>query len=55
MKTFTITDADAEKLAALVRENVEYRPDYFGSLAAAVLGQFEEQAECPEYGEERSQ
>ena len=40
MKTFTVTYADAEKLAELLRENAEYRPDYFGSLAAAVMGQF---------------
>lgn len=57
MKTFIVTDTDAEKLAELVRENVEYRPDYFGSLAAAVLGQLEQQAatQLPEWREECSQ
>lgn len=43
MKTFTVTDADAEKLAELVRENAEYRPDYFGSLAAAILWQLNQE------------
>ena len=54
LKTFTVTDTDAEKLAELLRENAEYRPDYFGSLASSVLEQLKQQAQ-PEYKEECTQ
>jgi hypothetical protein len=45
LKTFTVTDADAEKLAELVREAWEYKPAYYETLAAAVLWQLEQQAQ----------
>lgn len=41
--SFQISAEDAEKLLAILEENAEYQPDYFGSLYAAVLVQYAEQ------------
>jgi hypothetical protein len=38
MKTFTMSDEDAIILEKIMLDYVEYRPEYFGSLVKAVLG-----------------
>lgn len=52
LKTFIVSDADAEKLAAILEEHAVYRPDYFGTLATTVLNQLEEQTMQLPYQEE---
>ena len=43
MKTFTMSDEDAIILEKIMLDYVEYRPDYFGSLATAILWQLKKQ------------
>ena len=52
MKTFTMSDEDAIILEKIMLDYVEYRPEYFGSLVKAVLGD-EPLRPCPFCGRQR--
>ena len=52
MKTFTMSDEDAIILEKIMLDHVEYRPEYFGSLVKAVLGD-EPLRPCPFCGRQR--